>query len=232
MTHSDCRRDQPIRSRNSSSALPTFCSRLVSTTVRSGLATYQALGRQLVPGDEVLHLGAADSRPSLEAGEQDVHVIRDLRREIVDVGVPVTVVGGGEQQFAVVIQEHETHVVHRADLSAPSKLPFSRSSTPRSRLAPPSTNGAITVNSDTTPCRRPTRPALPAGAECASAVMFWIAFSNATFPISGASTYSPRTSFSFCSSSEFCGVLTGLLLLDLQCVGSVMVVLPPSCRAP
>jgi len=36
-------RDQPIRSRNSSSALPTFCSRLASTTVRSGLATYQAL---------------------------------------------------------------------------------------------------------------------------------------------------------------------------------------------
>ena len=41
--------------------------------------------------------------------------VGNLRHEVVDVGVPLAIVGGGEEQPRVVVQEHEAHVVERAD---------------------------------------------------------------------------------------------------------------------
>ena len=43
-------------------------------------------------------------------------VIGNLRREVVDIGVPLAVIGRGEEKLRVVVEEHEAHVVDGADL--------------------------------------------------------------------------------------------------------------------
>ena len=91
-------------------------SRRVSATVRSGLADVPAFCRDLVPGEVVLRLRAANPRPAFPRRVDDVQVVGDLRHEVVDVGVPVAVEGRGEEQLRVVVQEHEAHVVEGADL--------------------------------------------------------------------------------------------------------------------
>src|SRR5262245_21018967 len=72
--------------------------------------------RDLVFDDPVLHLRAPNSRPAFASREYDVHFIGNLRREVVDVGVPLVVVGGREEKLRVVVQEDETHVMKRANL--------------------------------------------------------------------------------------------------------------------
>src|SRR6186713_3166941 len=62
-----------------------------------------AFGVDLVAGEVVLRLRAADPRPAFEGAVQDVEVVGDLRREVVDVGVPLAVEGGAEQQLRVVV---------------------------------------------------------------------------------------------------------------------------------
>src|SRR4051794_18323757 len=52
----------------------------------------------LVAGEVVLRLRTADPRPALKTAVQDVQVIGNLRREVVDVGVPLAVEGGAEEQ--------------------------------------------------------------------------------------------------------------------------------------
>ena len=59
--------------------------------------------------------GLVNARPALEVAEEDVHRRGNLRHEVVDVGVPLAVVRGGEEQLRVVVQEDEAHVVKRAD---------------------------------------------------------------------------------------------------------------------
>ena len=68
-----------------------------------------AFGGDLVFGDPVLDFRAVNARPAFPARKEDVHFIGDLRHEVVDVDVPVAVVGSGEEQLFV--QKHETHVV-------------------------------------------------------------------------------------------------------------------------
>jgi hypothetical protein len=73
-----------------------------------------ALSRDLVFRDIVFRLGAANSRPAFPRRVDDVEVIGNLRNEVVDVGVPVAVIGCGEQELRVVVQKHETHVMETA----------------------------------------------------------------------------------------------------------------------
>src|SRR5256885_8832612 len=70
-----------------------------------------AFGGDLVFGDPVLDFRAVNARPAFPARKEDVHFIGDLRHEVVDVDVPVAVVGSGEEQLFVLVQKHETHVV-------------------------------------------------------------------------------------------------------------------------
>src|SRR5689334_5317885 len=56
-------------------------------------------------------LRTANSRPALPGRVDDVEKVGDLRREVVDVGVPVAVIGRGEEESRVVVYEHEAHVV-------------------------------------------------------------------------------------------------------------------------
>src|SRR5215475_1415800 len=70
----------------------------------------------LVPGDPVLRFRAANPRPAFASRKDDVHFIGYLRREVVDIGVPLVVVGSREDKLRVVVHENETHVVKRANL--------------------------------------------------------------------------------------------------------------------
>src|SRR6188472_4384978 len=70
----------------------------------------------LVTGEVVLRARAANPRPAFESTIQDIQIVGDLRREVVDVGIPLAVEGGAEEQLRVVVQEHEAHVVEAADL--------------------------------------------------------------------------------------------------------------------
>src|SRR5262245_38100537 len=63
------------------------------------------VGRDLVLDEPVLDVRMVDPRPPLEVAEEDVHRRRDLGHEVVDVGVPLAVVRGGEEQLRVVFQE-------------------------------------------------------------------------------------------------------------------------------
>ncbi|HST11192.1 MAG TPA: hypothetical protein VLL05_12520, partial [Terriglobales bacterium] len=63
----------------------------------------------LVFDDPVFHLRAVNPRPAFESREEDVHIVGNLRREVVDIGVPVTVEGSGEEKLRV-IEKHEAHV--------------------------------------------------------------------------------------------------------------------------
>src|SRR4030095_15909936 len=72
--------------------------RLADTLEPSGLRHRQvwigdvpARCRNLVTDDPVLHRRAVNPRPSLAIGEQQVQVVGNLRREVVDVGVPVAI---------------------------------------------------------------------------------------------------------------------------------------------
>ena len=142
----------PTLSRNSSTALPTrFEPRRGLRHRQIRMGDVPAFCRDLVLDDPVLHLRAANPWPAFERREDDVHVIGNLRREVVDIGVPLAVVGGREEKLRVVVQEDEAHVVDGANLRPARKLPSSNRSTARSRLAPPGANGAITVNSETLP---------------------------------------------------------------------------------
>src|SRR5215831_10240745 len=80
-----------------------------------GMGDVPAFGRDLVLGDPVFHLWAANPRPAFTRGEEDVHLVGYLRREVIDIGIPLAVVGSREEQLRVVVQEHETHVVDGAN---------------------------------------------------------------------------------------------------------------------
>src|SRR5262245_56875193 len=70
-----------------------------------------AFRRDLVLDEVILRSWAANSRPAVPRGIDDVQVIGNLRYEVVDIGVPVAVKGRGEEQPGVVIEEHEAHGV-------------------------------------------------------------------------------------------------------------------------
>src|SRR5262249_45716097 len=57
--------------------------------------------------------------PTFPGAVDHIEIIRDLRHEVVDVAVPVAVIGGGEKQARVVVEKDETHVVERGDFASP-----------------------------------------------------------------------------------------------------------------
>src|SRR5262245_27725400 len=71
--------------------------------------------RDLVLDDPVFHLWAAYPRPAFARREDDIHLVGDLRCEVIDVGVKIAVIGRREEQLRVVVQEHESHVMDSAD---------------------------------------------------------------------------------------------------------------------
>src|SRR5712671_1201299 len=71
--------------------------------------------RDLMPRDVVLHLRTAHARPTLRIAELEVQDVRDLRGKVLDVDVPVAIVGSAEEQLRVVVEKHEPHVVDGAD---------------------------------------------------------------------------------------------------------------------
>src|SRR5262245_13371096 len=71
-----------------------------------------AFCRDLVLSDPVFHRGVAKPRKLLEFGEQQIQLVGNLRCELVEIAVPrIAVVGGGEEQLRVIVQEHKTHIV-------------------------------------------------------------------------------------------------------------------------
>jgi hypothetical protein len=61
---------------------------------------------------------------TLEIAQPQIHRVRNLRREVRDVGVEVAVIGRREEQLRVVVDEHEAHVVDRADRVRRPEVPF------------------------------------------------------------------------------------------------------------
>src|SRR5262249_27287575 len=86
-----------------------FCHRQIRATDVPGV------GRELVTDEKVLNVWVANSWPSLDVTKEQIHGRRNLRYEIIDVGVPFAVVGSGEQQLRVVVEEYEAHIVERAN---------------------------------------------------------------------------------------------------------------------
>src|SRR5882672_2236517 len=83
------------------------------------------LGRDLVTGDPIRRrLRITHSWITLAIAQPQIHGIRDLRREVFDVGVKVAVIGRREKQFRVVVHEHEAHVVDRAYRVRRPEVPF------------------------------------------------------------------------------------------------------------
>src|SRR5262249_3171603 len=74
-------------------------------------------GRYLMLYEVVFRLRAANSRPAFPRSIDDVQVVRNLGDEVIDVCVPVSVERRGEEQSRIVVDEHEAHVVERADLA-------------------------------------------------------------------------------------------------------------------
>src|SRR4030095_14352434 len=60
-----------------------------------GITDLPAGGRDLMLDDEVLHGGVADARPAFTVAEDHVEVIGNDRGEVVDVRVPIPVIGCG-----------------------------------------------------------------------------------------------------------------------------------------
>ena len=71
--------------------------------------------RDLVARDEVFDLRATNPWPTFDIAELKVEDVGDLRREILDVRIPVEIVGSAEQKLGVVVQDHEAHVVDGAN---------------------------------------------------------------------------------------------------------------------
>src|SRR6185436_4208344 len=68
--------------------------------------------RDLVLSDPVFHRRVAKPRKLLEFGEQHIQLVGNLRCKLVEIGVPrIAIVGGGEEQFRVIVQEHKTLIV-------------------------------------------------------------------------------------------------------------------------
>src|SRR6266849_9711763 len=72
--------------------------------------------RDLMLHDVVLHLRATHSGPTFGVAKLQVEDVGNLRCEVLDIGVPVAVVGGAKQQFRIVVQKNEAHVVDGAKL--------------------------------------------------------------------------------------------------------------------
>src|SRR5262245_44699193 len=71
-----------------------------------------AFCRDLVLSDPVFHRGVSKPRKLFEFGEQQIQLVGNLRCELVEIAVPrIAVVGGGEEQLRVFVQEHKTHIV-------------------------------------------------------------------------------------------------------------------------
>src|SRR4030095_851910 len=102
-----------------SNLVEKFFNRLVDALLSCGLDHRQirvrdvpALCGDLVLSDPVLHRGVAKPRKLLEFGEQQIQLVGNLRCELVEIAVPrMAVVGGGEEQLRVIVQEHKTHIV-------------------------------------------------------------------------------------------------------------------------
>src|SRR6266849_663189 len=126
----ELRRSSPTRSsddmassRFSADLVEEFFRRLADTLEPSGLHHCQIrigdvpeVRRDLVFRDVIFHLRTTNARPSFGIAELEVQDVGDLRREVLDVDVPVAIVGGAEEQLRVVVQKHEAHVVDGADL--------------------------------------------------------------------------------------------------------------------
>src|SRR6185295_7930651 len=75
-----------------------------------------AFCRYLVLNEIVFCSRVADSRPAFPGRVHQIQIIWNQRDEVVDVGVPIAIEGRGEEQFRVVVEEHEPHVVERTYL--------------------------------------------------------------------------------------------------------------------
>src|SRR5581483_3572095 len=80
------------------------------------ISNVPTFGRDLVLDQVVLCSRTANAGPAVPRGVDNVQIIRNLRHEVVDIGVPIAIIGRGEEQPCVVIEEHEAHSVKGADL--------------------------------------------------------------------------------------------------------------------
>src|SRR5215510_540573 len=112
--------DWPLRLSN---LVEEFFNRLTRALHACGLRHRQirmgdkpAFCGDLVRDDPILDLRAANPGPAFQRREDHVHFIRNLRCEVVDIGIPLAVVGRREQKLRVVVEEDEALVMERADL--------------------------------------------------------------------------------------------------------------------
>src|ERR1700730_14595489 len=82
------------------------------------------LGRDLVVEYPLLRLPATHPWVTLTIARPQIHSIRNLRREVVDIRVKVAVIGRREEKLRVVVHEHEAHVVDRAYRVRRPEVPF------------------------------------------------------------------------------------------------------------
>src|SRR6185436_1560794 len=74
-----------------------------------------AFGRDLVLDEVIFRSWAANPRPAFPGGIHKVEIVWNQRDEVVDICVPIAVEGSGEEQFRIVVEEHEPHVVEGTD---------------------------------------------------------------------------------------------------------------------
>src|ERR1043165_6494387 len=67
-----------------------------------------------------------NARPALEIAKDQIHRIRNLRHEVIDISIPVAIVSGGEKQLRVVVQKYEAHIVKSANGISTAKVTFER----------------------------------------------------------------------------------------------------------
>src|ERR1043166_447991 len=91
-----------------------------------GTGAIPGVGGNLVPGDKVFHRRVMNSRPTFDIAEEQIHGVRNLRDEVVDISIPVAIVGRSKEQFCVVIQEDETHIVECANRVSTAEVTFQR----------------------------------------------------------------------------------------------------------
>jgi hypothetical protein len=99
-------------------------SRLGYRQIRTG--NVPGFGGDLVPGDKVFRRRTMNSGPPLEIAEDQIHRVRNLRHEVVDVSIPVAIIGSGEEQLCVVVQKDEAHIVEGANRISAAEVTFQR----------------------------------------------------------------------------------------------------------
>src|SRR5215831_17670811 len=80
-----------------------------------GICTVEGGCRDLLRDDPILDLGAVNSRIALAFVKEQIDLVGDPASEIVDVGIPGPVESGSKDHTGVVVEDHESQIMHCGD---------------------------------------------------------------------------------------------------------------------